>query len=85
LSRGARRTLKSNNKLLAVNNYLHSLNQIREIARQLGWKEIRFSERIIDNAVKDYYVRQNALAVFERFRNMPIIYGIRLKKSNDPA
>jgi hypothetical protein len=47
--------------------------------------EMRFAERIIDDSVKEYYETQNALPLFEAFRNIPIIYGIHLKKADGTA
>ncbi len=85
LAKGGQRTFKHEGKLIAVKNYIHSFEKIRALAGQLGWKEIRFTEKIIDDSVKSYYEKQNALAVFEKFRGVRVIYGIHLKKENDPA
>lgn len=85
LAKGGKRTFKLNGKLIAVKNYIHPIGQLRVLTRQLGWTELRFTERVIDDSVKGYYERQNALSLFESFRDIPIIYGIHLKKADDPA
>lgn len=85
LSRGGQRTFKHEGNTVSVRNYIHSFEKLRMLAGQLGWKEIRFSEKIIDESVRPYYEKQNALAVFEKFRGVPVFYGIHLKKENDPA
>jgi ubiquinone/menaquinone biosynthesis C-methylase UbiE len=85
LAKGGRRTFKHQNKLIAVRNYIHPIEKIKRIAGQLGLVENRFTEKIIDDSVKGYYENQEALAIFEKFRGVPIIYGIHLKKANDPA
>jgi ubiquinone/menaquinone biosynthesis C-methylase UbiE len=85
LARGGKRTFKHQGRTVAVKNYIHSIEKIRLLAKQLHWKELRFSEKLIDDSVKDYYERQNAMDIFNKFRNTPIIYGIHLKKSDDPA
>ena len=85
LAKGGRRTFKHQNKLIAVRNYIHPIEKIKRIAGQLGLVETRFTEKIIDDSVKGYYENQQALAIFEKFRAVPIIYGIQLKKANDPA
>lgn len=85
LARGGQRTFKHEGKLIAVRNYIHSFEKIRTLAGQLGWKEIRFTEKVIDNSVKHYYEQKNAGAIFEKFRGVPVFYGIYLKKENDPS
>jgi predicted transcriptional regulator len=85
LAKGGRRTFKHQDKLIAVRNYIHPIEKIKRMAGQLGLVETRFTEKIIDDSVKGYYENQQALAIFEKFRGIPIIYGIHLKKANDPA
>ncbi len=82
LSRGGDRTFKNKGKLIAVKNHVHTINDILQIAKQLNLQVIRISEKIIDDQVKTYYEKQNALSVFNKFKGTPIIYGIHLKKSD---
>lgn len=83
LARGAKRTFLHKGKVISIKNYIHSTNKIRLIARQLGYTELRFIEKNIDETVKPYYEKQHALHLFEQFRGTPIIYGLHLKKSDD--
>jgi len=85
LIKGGRRTFKYDGKTLAVKNYIHTVVVLKELFKQLKWIEIRFIERVIDDSVKGYYERQNALELFDSFFNIPIIYGIHLKKADDTA
>lgn len=85
LAKGGKRTFKHEGKIWAVKNYIHPVERIRQLAKQLGWREIRFTERVIDDSVKGYYERQNALSLFEEYADIPIIYGIHLTKADDPA
>jgi ubiquinone/menaquinone biosynthesis C-methylase UbiE len=85
LAKGGRRTFKHEGKTMAVKNYVHPVDSLRDTTRQLGWTEIRFTERVIDDSVKGYYERQNALRLFDEYKDIPIIYGIYLKKADDPA
>jgi ubiquinone/menaquinone biosynthesis C-methylase UbiE len=85
LAKGGKRTFKHNGKLAAVKNFIHPIDKIRNLARQLNWTELRFTEKIIDDSVKAYYQQQNAMAIFEKFSGVPIIYGIHLKKPDDPS
>jgi ubiquinone/menaquinone biosynthesis C-methylase UbiE len=80
LSRGGQRTFREGNQVIAVRNHIYPLRMIREITNRLGLRQLRVEERKIDDTMKSYYEKQNALAVFERFRGVPIIYGLHLKK-----
>lgn len=80
LAKGGKRTFRHKGKTVAVKNHVHGIERLRNIAGQLGWKEIHFTERVIDDSVKGYYERQNALRLFEDFKDIPIIYGMHLKK-----
>ena len=85
IAKGAKRTFLHKGKTIAIKNFIHSTNKMRLLAEQLGYREIRFIEKYIDDSVKNYYEEQNALDLFERFRGTPIFYGIHLKKSDGPA
>ncbi len=84
LARGGNRTFRHEHKLVAVKNYVHTIEHVAQIARQLGLQVLRISERRIDEQVKSFYEKQQALPVYEKFKGTPIIYGIHLK-SNDAA
>lgn len=83
LQRNARRTFRHNGKTIALESFVYPISQVRSLAGQLGWSELRFAERKIDEAVKPFYEKQNALHLYQKFYGMPLIYGIHLKKSND--
>ena len=85
LAHGGNRTFKHEGKLVAVKNYVHSIQSVIQIAKQLNLEPIRITERKIDERVKSFYEKQNALAVYEKFKGVPIIYGIHLKKKHAPA
>lgn len=85
LARGAKRTFLHKGKIVSIKNYIHSTNKIRLLAEQLGFEEIRFVEKVIDDSVRSYYEKQHAVHLFEQYKNTPIIYGIHLKNTNDPA
>ena len=82
LAKGGNRTFKHGETLVAVKNYVHSIEQVTDIARQLDLSVLRISERRIDETVKSWYEKQQALAVYEKFKGVPIIYGIHLKKKD---
>ena len=81
LQKGGNRTFRHNNKMVAVKNYIHIIDDIREIGARHNLQEAGFVEKMIDDTVKHYYTQQNALQVFERFNGSPIIYGIHFTKA----
>ena len=80
LANGGKRTFNHNGETLQIKNYVHSIDKIKNIARQLDLQVIRFVEKSIDESAKPYYEKQHAIAVYESWKGMPIIYGIHLKK-----
>ncbi|MFI5125165.1 MAG: methyltransferase domain-containing protein [Chitinophagales bacterium] len=82
LDRGARRTFRYQHHTVAIRNYIHPIEKISKTAGQLGLLRLRFIERKIDETVKPFYEKQQALAVYEKFYGTPIIYGILLMKAN---
>jgi ubiquinone/menaquinone biosynthesis C-methylase UbiE len=82
LDRGARRTFRYRRRTISIRNYIHPIEKINEAAGQLGLVRLRFIEREIDEAVKPFYEKQQALAVYKKFYGTPIIYGILLMKAN---
>lgn len=84
LAVGGKRTFKHNNKPMAVKNYVHPIDTIKDILQDKGFKLVAEEEFVIDETVKHYYEAQNALPVYEQFKHFPVIYGIHLKRGNDP-
>ncbi len=82
LLKGGNRTFTHNGKLIAVKNYIHSIEKIRDISNKLGFKFEVFGEKVIDESVKHYYEKQNAVNVYERFKGTPIIYGAHLTRTD---
>jgi ubiquinone/menaquinone biosynthesis C-methylase UbiE len=82
LAKGGNRTFTHNGKLIAVKNYVHPLEKIWGVANNLHYKVDRFIEKQIDESVKHYYAKQNAIKVYEKFKGTSIIYGAHLIKEN---
>ena len=82
LSKGAKRTFSHHDQTITIRNYIHPVDKVKEIARQLQLSPLRFIERKIDDAVKHYYEKQQAVALYEKFYGTPIIYGIHLTKTD---
>jgi ubiquinone/menaquinone biosynthesis C-methylase UbiE len=80
LAKGGKRTFRHNDHTVAVKNYVHTLENLKDIARQLDLQVLRLMEKFIDESAKPYYEKQNALPVFEIWKGVPIIYGMYLTK-----
>lgn len=82
LSKGANRTFIYNGAPLPVRNYIHSIDRIISILQKQDMHRINLHEKKLGEPEKPYYIRKNALAVFEKFQGMPIVYGLHLKKGH---
>jgi ubiquinone/menaquinone biosynthesis C-methylase UbiE len=80
LAKGGQRTFREGQRTIAVRNHVYPIRQVRRLARQLGLTELNLIEKKIDDSMRSYYEKQNALPIFDRFRGVPIIYGLHLKK-----
>jgi len=80
LAAGGKRTFRHGDKHIAVQNFVHSTDAIKEVLQKNGFKVIAHEEIKVDETVKHYYEQQNALHVYEKFKDQPIIYGIHFKR-----
>jgi ubiquinone/menaquinone biosynthesis C-methylase UbiE len=82
LEKGGKRSFSHNGKSLSVTNYVHPLEKLKTTFNKYGLNIIKKEERYIDKQVRSYYEAQNALSVYRRFRGLPVIYGLHLKKAD---
>ncbi len=85
LAKGGKRTFANGDRLITIKNYVHPVQHIRKLITKLGWSEIRYTERIVGETVRHYYENKNAIKLYDKYKGIPIIYGMLLKKDNDPA
>lgn len=85
LARGAKRTFRAQGKQHAIVNHVYYLETVRSVAQSNGWKVLKLEERLIDESVRHYYESQGALESFRRFQQVPIIYGMHIKKPDAAA
>lgn len=81
LAKGGKRTFSHHNKVIAVKNYVHSIESIIEMAQKNNLLVVNRQEMKIDESTRHYYEKKNALKVYEQFRGTPIIYGLHFRKS----
>jgi ubiquinone/menaquinone biosynthesis C-methylase UbiE len=82
LIKGGQRTFRKGDKVIAIKNHIYSVPEVLAMAQALGLEKLSLIETRIDDTMRPYYEKQNALPVFNRFRGVPIIYGIHLKKTD---
>ncbi len=82
LLKGGDRTFMHNGKQMSIKNNVYPIPTIRDMLGKRGFKFDEFVEKKIDESVKYYYEKQNALKVYERFKGTPIIYGAHLTRTN---
>jgi ubiquinone/menaquinone biosynthesis C-methylase UbiE len=80
LASGGKRTFRHGNKHIAVQNFVHSTDTIKQTLLRNGFKIVAHLEIKVDETVRHYYEQQNALHVYEKFKDQPIIYGIHFKR-----
>jgi ubiquinone/menaquinone biosynthesis C-methylase UbiE len=85
LAGGGKRSFQHQGKSISVKSYVHPLKDVIDILAHNGLTLLVKQEKYINEAVQHYYAEKNALHVYERFKNMPVIYGLHLKKTNAPA
>jgi ubiquinone/menaquinone biosynthesis C-methylase UbiE len=83
LEKGAKRTFKHGDTLVAIKNYVHTIADITTTAKQLKLSSERLIEKNINDSMRPYYEKQGALAVYEAWKGTPVIYGLLLVKEND--
>lgn len=81
LAFGGKRTFRHNDKQIAVKNFVHPVNKIRAILLKNGFHVAGEDEKRVDETVKHYYLEQNSLHVYEKFKGFPIIYGIHFRRA----
>ena len=80
LAKGGKRTFSHDDHTITVKNYVHHIENLKAIATQLGLEVMRLIEKSIDESARPYYEKQNALPVFDKWKGVPIIYGMYLIK-----
>ena len=82
LEKGGQRTFYYQGKTVAVKNYIHPLGTLLHTAGSCGLEVVDIIEKRIDQSMRSWYEKQGALAVYEKFKGTPVIYGCHLKKAD---
>jgi ubiquinone/menaquinone biosynthesis C-methylase UbiE len=77
----ADRSFRHENKTIAIRHYVHSLGSLEAAARKYGLDLLSQQEKVVDDSVRAYYEANGALAVFNRSRGLPLIYGLHFRSA----
>lgn len=80
LIRGAKRTFVYRHKPVHVRSYVHPVAMVEGMLKENGLATEEKAEHLVDRSVRHYYEQKNALAVYEKFRGIPMVYGMICKK-----
>lgn len=69
-----------NDKTVTIKNFIHKINKIEKLLHQSGFRTSDLIEKKIDEDVKLFYEKKNAIGVYERFKGLPFIYGLYLTR-----
>lgn len=83
LEMGSRRSFIHKGKKLAVKSFIYPVSLVLAKAQPMQLECVYFEELNVDESMKSYYERKNAMAAYERFLGIPLIYGLILKKNHD--
>lgn len=81
LANGGKRTFKHGNGHIAVRNFVHTVQFIKDFMAEHYYELLNEAQLMIDENVKHYYEQQQAMHVYKKFEGMPIIYGLHFKRS----
>lgn len=81
LAIGGKRTFKYGKGHIAVRNFVHTIQFIKNILLAHGYQLLNQEQLLIDKTVRHYYEQQQALHIYKKFEGMPIIYGLHFKRS----
>jgi ubiquinone/menaquinone biosynthesis C-methylase UbiE len=80
LARGGKRTFEHDGHSISIINYVHTISKLLKLFGEQGFALEALEERFVDEQVKHYYEKKNALAVYHKFKNQPMIYGMLLTR-----
>jgi ubiquinone/menaquinone biosynthesis C-methylase UbiE len=80
LAFGGKRTFTHGNMLMAVQNHVHPIYTIKEVLAMNNFELVTQEEVRINDSMRAFYEKANAMHVYEKYHGFPVIYGIHLKR-----
>jgi len=81
LAFGGKRTFSHQKTQIAVRNFVHTTDTLRNILLRNDFRMVGAEEMNIDESVRHYYAENNAIPVYEKFKGFPIIFGIHFRRA----
>jgi len=81
LGAGGKRDFTSGGRKVVIRNHVHPVHKVRQAAGKYHLHILSFKEKFVDESVRAFYVNQQALALYDRFRGLPLIYGMHMRRS----
>jgi len=78
---GSYRTFRHGRRLMAVESHAHPIAGLKKTAAEFGLEIMSSREKFIDDSVLSFYQKQNALPLFEKFKGLPLLHALLLKKN----
>ncbi|OKS87169.1 class I SAM-dependent methyltransferase [Mucilaginibacter polytrichastri] len=83
LAMGGKRTFSVQGQKVSIRNHVHPVSMLITKLAAYGFTVAALEERLVDERVKHYYEKKNALSVYEKFKGRPIIYGMCLTRTKN--
>lgn len=80
LARGGERTFRHGDEIIKIENFVHPIDEIEKLLGEYGFSTKQIIEKKVEEDVKYFYERHNALQVYEKFKGDPFIYGLLLSR-----
>jgi len=80
LAKGGSRTFKHENESITIENFIYPITEIERSLSSFGFRTVNLIEKKIEDDVKYFYEKHNALNVYEKFKGIPFIYGIHMSR-----
>lgn len=77
-STGMKRSFVFNKEVIEVENYLYTLNYLTGIFTGLNWEIVSIREKIIDDDVRELFIKQNYVNAFNKYKGTSLILGLHL-------
>jgi ubiquinone/menaquinone biosynthesis C-methylase UbiE len=80
LKKGGNRSFVADNQTHYIQNFIYPVDSIRMYASKINWIEKKFSEITIDEPLRQFYEKQDAIHLYEKFKGQPLLYGLLYQK-----
>jgi len=80
LASGGKRTFQKGKKTYEIQNFVHSLDQLKNLCSRFDFRVIDVNEEYLSEELKEFYESKNALHIYNRFFGLPLVYGMLIRK-----